>query len=67
MQNSNSMLPISQQLVLVTGGGRGLGEQLVRSFLREGACVVINYLNSADQARELAAMLRKRRLPCRPT
>lgn len=51
MQNSVSL---DQQLVLVTGGARGLGKQLVRAFLREGARVVINYRNSADAAKELA-------------
>ncbi|HBR98426.1 MAG TPA: 3-oxoacyl-ACP reductase [Gammaproteobacteria bacterium] len=47
--------PIHEQLVLVTGGGRGLGEHVVRAFLREGAKVVINYLNSAEAANQLAA------------
>lgn len=45
----------NEQLVLVTGGARGLGEHLVRAFLREGAKVVINYLNSAEAAAKLAA------------
>lgn len=49
-------LPINEQLVLVTGGGRGLGEHLVRAFLREGARVVINYLHSEQQAQALAAI-----------
>lgn len=54
MQHSNTVLPVSEQLILVTGGGRGLGEHLVRSFLREGACVIVNYLNSAARAKALA-------------
>lgn len=49
-------LPINQQIVLVTGAGRGLGEHLVRAFLREGARVVINYLHSEQQAQALAAI-----------
>lgn len=53
MKNSNVALPINQQVVLVTGGGRGLGACLVRAFLREGARVVVNYLNSADSAQAL--------------
>ena len=48
-------LNLNQQLVLVTGGARGLGEQLVRAYLREGAKVVINYLTSADSANKLVA------------
>jgi 3-oxoacyl-[acyl-carrier protein] reductase len=43
-----------QQLVLVTGAARGLGEHLVRAFLREGAKVVINYRNSVQAALKLA-------------
>ena len=46
-------LPLKQQLVLVTGGARGLGSDLVKAFLREGACVVINYLKSVDAANAL--------------
>lgn len=52
MQNS---LSLDQQLVLVTGAARGLGEHLVRAFLREGASVVINYRNSAEAAKKLAS------------
>ncbi|WP_339780713.1 3-oxoacyl-ACP reductase [uncultured Marinobacter sp.] len=45
---------LDQQLVLITGAARGLGEHLVRAFLREGASVVINYRNSAEAAHRLA-------------
>lgn len=48
-------LPLDQQLVIVTGASRGLGSAIARAFLREGARVVINYLNSDAAARELAA------------
>jgi 3-oxoacyl-[acyl-carrier protein] reductase len=47
-------LSLQEQVVMVTGGGRGLGEHLVRAFLREGARVVINYLHSGSQAEALA-------------
>ncbi|WP_051973578.1 3-oxoacyl-ACP reductase [Cryobacterium sp. MLB-32] len=47
--------PIREQIVLVTGGARGLGSHLVTAFLGEGARVVINYLGSADAATEVAA------------
>ena len=39
-------LPISRQLVVVTGAGRGLGVSLARSFLEQGARVVVNYRRS---------------------
>nr|WP_209021186.1 3-oxoacyl-ACP reductase [Allopusillimonas ginsengisoli] len=49
------ILPLDQQVVLVTGGARGLGASLTTAFLREGARVVINYLSSSQRAQELAA------------
>lgn len=48
-------LRLDQQLVLITGAARGLGEHLVRAFLGEGARVVINYFNSAEAAQKLAS------------
>lgn len=48
-------LPIDQQLVLITGGARGLGSYLSRAFLNQGACVVVNYLTSTRAAHELVA------------
>ncbi|ASJ72055.1 3-oxoacyl-ACP reductase [Granulosicoccus antarcticus] len=53
---------LDQQLVLVTGGARGLGEHLVRAFLREGATVVINYFNSAEAANKLVNVAPERAL-----
>ena len=47
--------PLKDQLVLVTGAGRGLGAHIARAFLREGARVVVNYLRSAEAAQALAA------------
>ena len=48
---------IDEQIVLVTGGARGLGVEIARSFAREGALVVVNYRRSeaaaADLVREL--------------
>ena len=52
MQNT---LRFDQQLVLITGAARGLGEHLVRAFLAQGARVVINYFNSAEAAQKLAS------------
>ncbi|RMX05741.1 3-oxoacyl-ACP reductase [Corticibacter populi] len=48
-------LPLAEQTVLVTGGARGLGAHISRAFLREGAKVVINYLESSEAAAALAA------------
>lgn len=48
-------MQIKDQIVLITGAGRGLGADLARAFAREGAKVVLNYRNSEAAARELAA------------
>jgi len=46
---------LSEQWVLVTGGARGLGASIVRSLVREGAGVIVNYLNSEAAATALVA------------
>ncbi len=46
---------IAEQVVVVTGGGRGLGCSITKAFLREGARVVINYHRSREAAEQLAA------------
>lgn len=51
------ILPLSEQTVLITGGGRGLGAAIARAFAREGAQVAINYRNSRTAAEALAAEL----------
>ena len=48
-----SSLPIDQQVVLVTGGARGLGAHLTRAFLDQGARVVVNYYQSREAAEAL--------------
>ena len=45
---------IAEQVVLVTGGGRGLGRSIAEAFLREGARVVVNYHQSREAAEHLA-------------
>ena len=51
---SRTAPPLSTQVVLVTGGARGLGRALTEAFLREGARVVLDHLTSEAAAREIA-------------
>lgn len=51
---------IADQIVLVTGGARGVGAAAVRAFAREGARVVVNWRNSGEAAQNLAAEIGER-------
>lgn len=46
-------MKLEEQIVLVTGGARGVGAAVIRAFAREGARVVINFRASEQAAREL--------------
>ena len=52
---AHTILPLTEQIVLVTGGARGLGAAITRAFLAQGARVVINYHTSQEAAEDLAA------------
>lgn len=54
--------PLDRQVVLVTGGARGLGARLTRAFLKQGARVVINYFQSREAAETLVAEAPERAL-----
>ena len=47
-------MQIRDQIVLVTGGARGLGLAITQTLIAEGARVVVNYLSSKVQAEQLA-------------
>lgn len=55
-------LPLSQQVVLITGASRGLGACLARTFMAEGAYVAVNYLNSREAAQAVVAQAPERAL-----
>ncbi len=65
MSPQRPSLNLDQQLVIVTGASRGLGAAIAQAFLREGAKVVVNYLNSAERAQALAATAPGRALALR--
>lgn len=47
-------MQIAEQIVLVTGGARGLGRSVVQAFADQGAKVVVNHRTSGTAAEELA-------------
>jgi 3-oxoacyl-[acyl-carrier protein] reductase len=55
-------MKLADQIVLVTGGARGVGAACVHAFAREGARVVINWRNSGEAANALAAEIGQRAL-----
>ncbi|BBL21375.1 hypothetical protein F939_02535 [Acinetobacter radioresistens DSM 6976 = NBRC 102413 = CIP 103788] len=44
---------IQEQVVLVTGGARGLGIAITQALVSQGARVVVNYMSSHETARQL--------------
>ncbi|GGE62960.1 MAG TPA: 3-oxoacyl-ACP reductase [Paenalcaligenes hominis] len=51
----STSIPLEQQVVLITGAARGLGAELSRVFLEQGARVIVNYFQSAEAAQRLVA------------
>lgn len=54
MTSTDPALPLSRQIVLITGASRGLGACLARAFLAQDARVVVNYLESEAAAQAVA-------------
>ncbi|TFW12576.1 3-oxoacyl-ACP reductase [Brevundimonas intermedia] len=55
-------MKIADQIVLVTGGARGVGAAAIRAFANEGARVIINWRASGEAATALAAEIGDRAL-----
>jgi 3-oxoacyl-[acyl-carrier protein] reductase len=53
-------MDIRDQIVLITGGGRGVGAAAARAFAGQGARVVVNWRASGAQAQGLATELGER-------
>lgn len=50
-------MQLAEQVVLVTGAGRGLGSAIARAFARSGVRVVVNYRRSREAAETLVREL----------
>ncbi|MBV7483064.1 3-oxoacyl-ACP reductase [Bordetella sp. BOR01] len=51
----SATMQFTGKVVLVTGASRGIGAEIARSFAREGATVVVNYLSNATAADAVVA------------
>ncbi|EQM32161.1 3-oxoacyl-ACP reductase [Rhodococcus erythropolis] len=60
-QQFQRALNLDEQIVLITGGARGLGAALSRAFSHSGARVIVNYNKSRDAAEALVAELGENR------
>jgi 3-oxoacyl-[acyl-carrier protein] reductase len=49
---------LAEKIVLITGGSRGIGAQIVRTAMEEGAEVAFTYIHSDGAAQALAADMR---------
>ena len=52
-------MTFEEQVVLVTGGSKGIGREIARGFARKGATVIINYGHDEGAAAEAQAEIRQ--------
>ena len=50
---------LKDRIAIVTGGARGIGRGVAIAFAREGAHVLVNYLNRSNAAEEVVAEIEK--------
>ena len=50
---------ITNKVVIVTGGSRGIGAQIVKTLAKEGYKIILNYNNSEKQAKQIQSELSK--------
>ena len=50
-------MKLTRKVAIVTGGSRGIGNAIVRTFAREGASVAVSYISSADQSKEVVEQI----------
>jgi 3-oxoacyl-[acyl-carrier protein] reductase len=53
------IVKLNNKVAIVTGSSRGIGKGIALAFAKEGADVVVNYLNSEESAKEVASNIVK--------
>lgn len=56
--SQNTSRKLEGKVAVVSGGSRGIGQAIVKSFAEHGASVVINYTSSAKQAETLVDQIK---------
>ncbi|MEH2239205.1 SDR family NAD(P)-dependent oxidoreductase [Nostoc sp.] len=51
------MTPLIGKIAIVTGASRGIGRAIAERLTQDGASVVVNYAQSADQAKEVVSAI----------
>ena len=54
------MAALTGKVAIVTGASRGIGRAIAERFAQDGAAVVVNYSQSADQAKEVVVTIAAR-------
>jgi 3-oxoacyl-[acyl-carrier protein] reductase len=54
------MATLAGKVAIVTGASRGIGRAIAERFARDGAAVVVNYSQSAEQAKQVVGMIESR-------
>ncbi len=59
MLKSRRRMRLQDRIAIVTGAQQGIGEAVARALSREGAAVVVNYLDDAARAEAIVAAIER--------